>query len=397
MLSCGAELLMLKIGFLVGDSRRDRWKEPKKSPAFLTHGDDDEIKTILERRRQEQGQTQEDELTLSSFIEPAKEIIFDKNDEGPVFHLVLPIFNTETGELEISAALSLSFGNLSPRDLAEEVKLVLALAVINDVPIYPNTEELAPELAEYHAEMLAVGFRMRDESGEYVYLQFNRSSGVEVDTLDHIEKIKSTELLSPAEVQMVKNTVLAEIYKRDEAGRVLTSLRLAIRELEELLEAKERNENALQRCLTQNPILFGTDYARVIPKHKLGDEYEMDYALERVSGLIDLVEIEASTHKLFTQAGDPRKELVHAEQQVLDWLDWIDHHGEYARDRLPGLMQPLGYVIIGRSVSLSREDRERLNRRNITFRTAFQVLTYDDLLDRAKKLLGILEGKTSST
>lgn len=196
---------------------------------------------------------------------------------------------------------------------------------------------------------------------------------------------------------MVKQTILTEIHKRDEAGRILTSLRLAIGELEELLSAKERNENVLQRCLTENPILFGTDYSRVIPKHKLGGEYEMDYALERVSGVIDLVEIEASTHALFTKAGDPRKELVHAEQQVLDWLDWIERHGEYARDQLPGLMRPSGYIIIGRNIDLSKEDRERLNRRNNTLRDAFQILTYDDLLDRAKTLLGILEGRASST
>jgi hypothetical protein len=165
--------------------------------------------------------------------------------------------------------------------------------------------------------------------------------------------------------------------------------------LEGLLDEKERNENALQRCLTENPILFGTEYARVIPKHGLGDEYEMDYALERVSGLVDLVEIEASTHPLFTQAGNPRKELVHAEQQVIDWLDWIEQHGEYARHRLPGLMQPLGYVIIGGTLGMSEEERKRLHRRNSMFRGALQILTYDDLLDRARTLLQILEGKVS--
>jgi hypothetical protein len=170
---------------------------------------------------------------------------------------------------------------------------------------------------------------------------------------------------------LIRRALLAELQKREEAGRVLAALRLAIAELEGLLNDRERNENDLQRCLTHNPILFGTDYRRVIPKHRLGDEYEMDYALERVSGLVDLVEIEASTHLLFTQAGNPRKELVHAEQQVLDWLDWIERHSEYARDRLPGLMRPFGYVIIGRSTNLSEKDRDRLHRRNSVSRGAF--------------------------
>ncbi|MCB8980031.1 MAG: hypothetical protein H6657_21685 [Ardenticatenaceae bacterium] len=61
----------------------------------------------------------------------------------------------------------------------------------------------------------------------------------------------------------------------------------------------------MQRCLTDNPILFGLDYQLVIPKQALGSEYEMDYALVRWNGQIDLVEIEASTHKLFTKKIKP--------------------------------------------------------------------------------------------
>jgi hypothetical protein len=375
-------------------SRREKWKEPKKSPAFLVYGDDEEVRAIFERRRTERGQLEDSEaLTQSSLIEPAKELIFDKENDRPVLNPVLPMFNTETAELELSAALTMSLGKDDSEELREWVKLVLALAVIHEVPVYSNTEELAPELAAYHEEMLVVGFRTKDESGKDMYVRFNKLAGTSVGTLDHLEAINATELQSPAEIQLIKRALLTELRKRDEAGRLLASLRLAIAELEGLLDETERNENALQRCLTQNPILFGTDYRRVIPKHRLGDEYEMDYALERVSGLFDLVEIEASTHRLFTQSGDPRKELVHAEQQVLDWLDWVERHGGYARDRLPGLIRPFGYVIIGRTTNLDKGDQDRLHRRNSIFRGAFQILTYDDLLDRAGTLLKMLEGR----
>lgn len=122
----------------------------------------------------------------------------------------------------------------------------------------------------------------------------------------------------------------------------------------------------------------------------------MDYALERASGLVDLVEIEASTHALFNQKGNPSEHLVHAEQQVIDWLNWIEQNSAYARVKLPGLMQPVGYVIIGRSGNLSSDDRQRLHRRNIIFRNSIIILTYDDLLSRAELLLSILEGKQPS-
>ena len=92
---------------------------------------------------------------------------------------------------------------------------------------------------------------------------------------------------------------------------------------------------------------------RVIPKYRLGGDYEMDFALEQPSGLVDLVEIEPSTFPLYTRSGNPRSELVHAEQQVLDWLEWLEANSRLARDDLPGMMRPVGQVIIGRA---SRSD-----------------------------------------
>jgi hypothetical protein len=169
----------------------------------------------------------------------------------------------------------------------------------------------------------------------------------------YIESISAGQWFSPAEIGLIRNVVVRELCERETAGRILASLRIAIEDLSRCLAGEGRNEGVLQRCLTDNPILFGPEYVRVIPKHRLGAEFEMDYALERVSGLFDLVEIEASSHALFTRSGNPTQQLVHAEQQVLDWIDWIEAHGEYARYGLPGLVSPVGYVVIGRSTSLA--------------------------------------------
>jgi hypothetical protein len=118
----------------------------------------------------------------------------------------------------------------------------------------------------------------------------------------------------------------------------------------------------------------------------------MDYALERRSGIVDLVEIEASTRRLFNQKGDPSGDLVHAEQQVLNWHVWLEKHHLYARETLHALTRPRGYVIIGRSASLTAATRRKLEHRNAVYRDVMQILTYDDLLASAEALLGILEG-----
>jgi hypothetical protein len=118
----------------------------------------------------------------------------------------------------------------------------------------------------------------------------------------------------------------------------------------------------------------------------------MDYALIRISGLVDLVEIERSSHKLFRQNGDPTSALIHAEQQVLDWLSSCDHNSAYAREGLPLVQRPVGFVVIGRSGDLRDEDRKRLIRRNLTFEGHLQVLTFDDLLERGQRLVEFLVG-----
>jgi len=175
-----------------------------------------------------------------------------------------------------------------------------------------------------------------------------------------------------------------------EAIRVLTELRSGINELSGLLEKDTLDEGSLQRCLTNFPILFGLQYQRVIPKYQLGSDFELVFALEITYGLVDLVEIEASNLRLYTNAGNPTKELVHAEQQILDWLEWLEANARLARDDLPGMMRPVGQIIIGRRNSLSSKDLIRLKRRNAAWQGSIQVLTYDDLLDRARNVVDLL-------
>jgi hypothetical protein len=50
-------------------------------------------------------------------------------------------------------------------------------------------------------------------------------------------------------------------------------------------------------------------------------------------------------------------------------------------------------ILIGRDIDLSDEHRKRLRGRNAFFRGTVRILTYDDLLGRARNLLGVLEGR----
>lgn len=207
-----------------------------------------------------------------------------------------------------------------------------------------------------------------------------------------LDKLRDDAPLSQGEMRLALDVARRELAARTQAAAVLDSIRLAMRELRELLEAEERNENALQRCLTRHPVLFGPDYIEVLPKHRLGGDYELDYALRRSSGQVDLVEIEASNHQLFTKKGHVAAPLAQAEQQVMDWLAWLEAYGGLARRDLPELQRPSGYVVIGRDAGLDAPRKARLLQRNALFGGAVTVMTYDGLLTRAAALLNRLEG-----
>ena len=72
-------------------------------------------------------------------------------------------------------------------------------------------------------------------------------------------------------------------------------------------------------------------------------------------------------------------------------MSWIERHNSYARDKLPGLVSPVGYVVIGRRDTMGASELEKLARRNVHWRGQVQILTYDDLLDRARNLKFHLE------
>lgn len=379
----------------MSNNRIDKWKEPESFSAIFTSPDDEVFELLRRRQAKEENQDNHSSTGISSLnvMRAAKELIFDLTDGGAVFHMILYTINAEKLELEISHILDQVIEGDNLDELKEDVLSTLALAKILDVPVYPNNEEVAPKLAAYHRDMLIEGFNFKTSDGDEKRYKLTSSPGQLVDSFEFIEDLKPTEMYTPAELYLLQKAATTELSKHEEASRVLATLRLAISELSETLtKTNNRDEHELQRCITRNPILFGLEYKRIIPKHSLGSDYEMDYALERSSGIFDLVEIEASNHKLFTKKGDPARPLTHAEQQVLDWLDWIEKHSPYAREKLPGLLNPIGYIIIGRSSTMTKDDRARLRRRNSIMHDTIRIMTYDDLLERAKNLLSVLEG-----
>ncbi len=366
-------------------TRLSRWRKKEHFPVPFDEPVDSAIQKIIDKQPKKGENISNVEIT-----QLAREFIFDWKKSQPVFHIITPVFNTKKLLLRYEHSLDLNISG-NPDEIEKEVVNTLGLAVAFDIPIFPNRQSVEKKLAYYYQKLLRNGFTAPGKDGKDVRLKPANSKQDEDFTIENITKIDLTRYWSPSDLYIIKNVVSSELQKLNSAQRTLANLEAAISELESELSTQNRNENNLQKCLTNNPILLGVEYIKVIPKHRLGSEYEVDYALVQYSGLIDLMEIESSNLPLFSISGDPSKYLVHAEQQLINWIDWVEKNNSYARAKLEGLLTPKGYIIIGREHSLTDEKRASLVRRNKAFNGVITILTYDDLLKKAKSILQILK------
>ncbi|MCY7346665.1 MAG: DUF4263 domain-containing protein [Pyrinomonadaceae bacterium] len=256
------------------------------------------------------------------------------------------------------------------------------MILVKNIPIYGDNEIYQETVDRLLSEILHEGIIIEGKK-----LKLTRYNDFNAHDIESIIKILSKhERVFPFEINIINKTILPQL----KIASFINRIDEVIIKLKDIVCSEERNENKIQSFLTENPVLLGTEYKRVIPKHLLGAEYEMDYALERYDGIYDLIEIESSNLKLFTKQGNPTKELVHAEQQVLDWQQWVEEKNFYAQEKLKGISSPKGFIIIGRYES--ENDKKKLKRRNATF-NGIQILTYNDLIEKAKTLLSKIKSE----
>jgi hypothetical protein len=368
----------------------ESWRTERRvrPPILMTVDKDDALYKLLTGRK---GTDEESKRSLvSTLFDLARWAVFDVNEDGEeVLRLVGYALDPETAELVLSPSWE-----INGFETDEELKQYITYIHADGIPLLAETPELQARADALLREAMTVGFDVKTEDEENVKRMRFTPGGEDVDFDDafSVARLAHLTMPIPGAARLAVGALQDELVARSEAGRLLAALRLANAQLARALEADVANEAELQRVLTSHPVLLGPEYSRVSPQHALGREYVMDYALVRSSGLVDLIEIEASTRQLYTKAGNPTAALVHAEQQVLDWLSVIGAHAPYFERSLPGVQQPMGFVVIGRGHTLTEAAKSKLHQRNHLYRGTLEILTYDDLLDRARAMLSTFEG-----
>jgi len=158
-------------------------------------------------------------------------------------------------------------------------------------------------------------------------------------------------------------------------------------------------EEVWQRFFSANPWILGTDFVEILDERKIDVNNITDYLLKSFDGFVDIVELKLPTAEFWTSENIPRSELTQASMQCNRYILQTERkvNDLEFNKKIQGtpIAKPRITLIYGRSSDWNDDQKESYRVLNSSY-TNLSILTYDHLLERAKRVLGILESETVS-
>ena len=162
-------------------------------------------------------------------------------------------------------------------------------------------------------------------------------------------------------------------------------------------EGKQIPELDLQEFLYAHPWLFGTEYVNAQPQVLRGAHSRFDFYLERFNKTNDIVEIKLVSDSIVNQNGSLSAKVAQAVDQLIDYMESSQaaaHSTIISEEEGIHELRPRGIVIIGNDTSTAA--KRKLQKWNYQF-AHINLLTYQDILDRAKSVLQHLKSQENAT
>ena len=174
----------------------------------------------------------------------------------------------------------------------------------------------------------------------------------------------------------------------------------AIEKLERIIEGEYKNEIDVQSFLRANLWMFGNEYSFLIENNKINAKNIMDLAPANIESYIDIIEVKLPDEKLFNWDQShsnyyPKAKLTKAIAQTQNYIIELEHasaRDQYSTDRDIKILRPRGIVLFGGGVPLNDEETKSLRMLNSCLNN-IQVMTYQQLLDKARNTMRMYEGK----
>jgi len=259
----------------------------------------------------------------------------------------------------------------------------------------PEIEDPKSELTLDHEEFLSL-IRFLSEKyepfklGLKKYISLNESFSEEgVEALRAI--FQNEDRAKVLSLVMKNNLLPADLI----SGIAFVNKKRAIREFENMLSANPV-EPVWQGWFKKNDWVLGSDFVKILGEREIDTENITDYLMQAYDGFLDIVEIKrpSSDLKFWAEAKDhnnyyPSTELIKAITQASNYIHEVEleaNSDKFIQRVGARAIKPRCVLIYGRSNDWNDEHKKAYRIFNRSYHN-LTVLTYDHVLNRARKIL----------
>lgn len=267
----------------------------------------------------------------------------------------------------------------------------------NDMWEDPVSAKPKSELTLDHEELTSL---IRFISDNYKPLMLGAGTYIKADSLDVELAKKLQNAFSKSDSNGVaKFLVQNNILSNDVTGLVEFCHReSALLEYEKALN-EDRPESFWQKWFEKNNWILGNEFVRILDDRNIDTKNIADYLMETFDGFVDIVEIKRPDGELqfWSKTRDhdnliPSQDLIKAITQTQNYVQSLEEEmdSRKTQERLDGsiIVKPRATLIFGRSDNWSDDERKAFRILNAGYKD-LTILTYDQVLSRAKKELNI--------
>lgn len=218
---------------------------------------------------------------------------------------------------------------------------------------------------------------------------------IDSETIDYIkgifdnpDKYKLIEFIQKHNLMPDDLMVLLEHKKRIEA----------VKKFEEML-GNDLLENKWQQWFTENSWVLGSEFVSVLDEREIDTKNISDFLMKAYDGFLDIIEIKRPEGGLefWSQTTDhenqiPTQDLIKAVIQSSKYIYEIEQEANSLKffERVGDIkvIKPRSILIYGRSTNWTEDQKIAYRILNSSYHN-LTILTFDHVLERAKRMLGI--------
>lgn len=157
-----------------------------------------------------------------------------------------------------------------------------------------------------------------------------------------------------------------------------------------------KDEEVWQRFFFENSWILGSDFVEILDERRVDVDNIADYLLKSFDGFVDIIELKLPSASFWTAENIPKSELTAATMQCIRYILQTErkiNDLEFNKKiQNTPIVKPRITLIYGRSNSWDDHEKEAYRVLNSSYYN-LNIISYDHLLERARRLIEIIATK----